>query len=116
MGLLGYEDIGSNAYAPFPIYGRYNVRITIVFEDERILALSKPAGQPSIPGRGEIGEPLNLAQRVIPAPRCSVVHRLDREASGLIVFAKDAAMHRELCARFEAHEVRKRYITAVQGK
>jgi RluA family pseudouridine synthase len=80
------------------------------------LALSKPAGQPSIPGRGEIGEPLNVSAARHAGAKVFIVHRLDREASGLIVFAKDARTHRDLCARFEAHEVKKKYLAAVQGE
>ncbi len=90
--------------------------LQIVYEDDRLLALSKPAGQPSIPGRGEIGEPINIAAERHVGAKVFIVHRLDREASGLIVFAKDARTHRELCARFEARGVRKTYLAAVQGE
>lgn len=45
-----------------------------------------------------------------------VVHRLDREASGLMIFAKDAASHRLLCGLFERREVHKRYAALVMGR
>ena len=88
----------------------------IVFEDERLIAVDKPAGQASIPGRGDIGEPLSeeLSRRL--GRKVFVVHRLDRDASGLIVFAKTAAAHAELCGLFEGRRVRKSYLAAVSGR
>jgi RluA family pseudouridine synthase len=90
--------------------------LEIVYEDERVLALSKPCGQPTIPGRGEIGEPLNRSAEKHAKRKVFVVHRLDREASGLVVFAKDAATHKRLSQRFEARQVHKKYLVAVQGE
>lgn len=88
----------------------------IVFEDQLLIALDKPAGQPTIPGRGNVGEPLSeeLARRL--GAKVYVVHRLDRDASGLVVFAKNAKAHAELCRLFEARRVRKSYLAAVRGK
>jgi RluA family pseudouridine synthase len=87
----------------------------IVFEDERIVAAAKPAGRPTIPGRGDIGEALSaeLARRL--GRKLYVVHRLDLESSGLVVFAKDAATHRTLCGLFESRAVKKTYLAAVAG-
>lgn len=87
----------------------------LVFEDEFIVAAAKPAGQPSIPGRGDVGEPLNKELERRLGMKLFVVHRLDREASGLILFAKDAATHRVLCAAFEGRAAHKTYLAAVQG-
>jgi RluA family pseudouridine synthase len=88
----------------------------VVFEDERVLAADKPAGQPTIPGRGEVREALNLELSRTCGARLFVVHRLDLEASGLVLFAKDAATHRLLCAEFEARRAEKAYLAAVAGK
>lgn len=87
----------------------------VVFEDERLVAVDKPAGQPAIPGRGDIGEPLNKELERRLGARLWVVHRLDREASGLLVFAKDAATHKALCAEFESRRADKAYLAAVTG-
>lgn len=89
--------------------------IEVVFEDERVLALCKPAGVSSIPGRGDIGEPLSVAAARRAGGKVFVVHRLDLEASGLILFAKDAAAHKLLCAQFEARSVSKLYLALVLG-
>ena len=88
----------------------------ILFQDERLVAVSKPAGRPTVPGRGEIGEPLSVELERRLGLKPFVVHRLDREASGLLVFAKDAAAHRELCAAFEGRRARKTYLAAVSGR
>lgn len=90
--------------------------IEIVYEDETVLALNKPAGMPSIPGRGDIGEPLSALAARHAGGKILVVHRLDREASGLIVFAKNAAAHRLLCAQFESRRARKIYLALVLGR
>jgi len=88
----------------------------VVFQDERLIAVSKPAGQLMIPGRGP-GPGLPLRQEVEAAlgRKVFVVHRLDREASGITVFAKDAATHRALCLEFEKRTVRKTYLALAQG-
>lgn len=87
----------------------------VVFEDDRLIAVNKPAGRPTIPGRGDIGEPLNKELERRLGARLWVVHRLDREASGLVVFAKDAATHKALCADFESRRADKSYLAVVQG-
>jgi RluA family pseudouridine synthase len=96
-----------------PSAGRPAARV--VFEDERVLAVDKPAGQPTIPGRGDVREALNVELERARGLRLFVVHRLDLEASGLVAFAKDAATHRRLCAEFEGRRAAKTYLAAVAG-
>jgi tRNA pseudouridine32 synthase/23S rRNA pseudouridine746 synthase len=92
------------------------VSAPVVFEDERLVAVSKPAGQASIPGRGDIGEPLNKELERRLGQRLWVVHRLDREASGLMVFAKTAEAHVLLCKEFESRSAHKVYLAVAAGK
>ena len=87
----------------------------IIFEDEHVLAADKPCGQPTIPGRGDIGEALNAELERRLGRKIFVVHRLDLEASGVVVFAKDADTHRLLCAQFEGRGAKKAYLAAVAG-
>jgi RluA family pseudouridine synthase len=87
----------------------------VVFEDERLLAADKPAGQPTIPGRGDVREALNAELARARGAKLFVVHRLDLEASGLVVFAKDAETHRLLCAEFESRRAEKTYLAVVAG-
>ena len=90
--------------------------LAVVYEDERLIAVSKAAGQAVIPGRGLEAEP--LAQQVgrCLGAKAFVVHRIDRDSSGLVVFAKDAATHRILCGLFEGRLMRKLYLVLAQGR
>jgi RluA family pseudouridine synthase len=88
----------------------------ILFQDARAIAVHKPAGQLVIPGRGET-QGLCLKDEcalAVGAP-VFVVHRLDRETSGVVLFAKDPAAHRFLCGAFEKRLVKKEYWAAVDG-
>jgi RluA family pseudouridine synthase len=87
----------------------------ILFEDDHVLAVDKPAGRPTIPGRGDVGEALNAELEKRLGRKLFVVHRLDLEASGVVVFAKDAETHRLLCAQFEGRAAKKVYLAAVAG-
>ena len=91
------------------------IEVPVLFEDERVLAADKPAGRPTIPGRGDVGEALNVELERRLGRKLFVVHRLDLEASGVVVFAKDAETHRLLCAQFEGREAKKVYQAAVAG-
>lgn len=87
----------------------------ILFEDDRVVAVDKPAGRPTIPGRGDVGEALNAELERRLGRKLFVAHRLDLEASGVVVFAKDAETHRLLCAQFEGRAAKKTYLAAVAG-
>lgn len=87
----------------------------IVYEDERIVAVDKPCGRPTIPGRGDIAQALNTELERRLGIKLYVVHRLDMEASGVVIFAKTADVHRDLCARFEGRTVKKEYLALVTG-
>lgn len=90
--------------------------LAVVYEDDALIAVSKPAGQIVIPGRGDLGEPLNVAAARHTGSKVFVVHRLDREASGLVLFAKDARTHQILCSLFEKRRVRKKYLALVEAQ
>jgi tRNA pseudouridine32 synthase/23S rRNA pseudouridine746 synthase len=89
---------------------------SVVHQDEAVLAVAKPPGEPVIPARGE--EPLACLQRRLEAQRGErlwVVHRIDRDASGVVVFARNAAAHRALSLAFERREVGKLYEAFTAG-
>ncbi len=89
--------------------------IRIVALGERWIAIDKPAGLLSVPGRGP--EKADCAWRRLQAihPEAIPVHRLDMETSGLLLFARDADAHRALSRAFERREVEKRYVAIVHG-
>lgn len=91
--------------------------IEVVHDDDHLLAVAKPAGMLAVAQRGSPDEPESAhgqASRLAGA-RLFVVHRLDRETSGLLVFAKDAETHRHLSLAFETRQVEKVYLAAVLG-
>jgi len=82
----------------------------LLHEDAELIAVAKPAGIPVIPARGE--PPEACLQHVVAAARGErlwVVHRIDRDTSGVVVFARTAEAHRMLNLAFEQREVEKRY-------
>ncbi len=91
------------------------IETPVVFEDDRIIAVNKPVGLPTIPGRGEIGIAVNTELERRLRKKVFTVHRLDLDASGILVFAKDAETHRLLSIEFEERRAKKEYLVAVLG-
>lgn len=90
--------------------------IHILFEDENYLVVSKPSGLLSIQDRYKAEVP-NVKQFLIDEyGEIFTVHRLDRDTSGVICFAKNAEAHKLLNAQFENGEVRKIYWAFVKGR
>lgn len=87
----------------------------IIFENEDFIAVNKPAGMLSIPDRTQ-SEP--SLKDILTARYSSIftVHRLDKETSGVIVFAKNEEAHKHLSQQFENRETEKYYLGLVQGK
>ncbi len=89
--------------------------IPIVHSDSSIVVLHKPAGLLTVPGLGAANS-TNLVSLVrIEFPDALIVHRLDRDTSGLIVMARCVEAQRSLSGQFEQRTVAKRYIAMVAG-
>ena len=87
----------------------------ILHEDDRIVVLDKPAGLLSVPGIGPANQACLSRWMQARHSGARIVHRLDRETSGVIVMALDAEAHRELSRQFEHRLVEKRYIAVAAG-
>ncbi len=118
------DDIDANIPAPLTTdLVPENLPLTILFEDEDIIVLDKPAGLVVHPAAGITGGTLANAlafhfgsRRPGGAPlRPGIVHRLDRDTSGVMVVAKTDAALEHLAAQFRARTVEKRYIALVHG-
>lgn len=87
----------------------------IIFENDFFVAVNKPSGLLSIPDR--LGQELSLKDILKSRyDQIFTVHRLDKDTSGIIVFAKDEASHKQLSQLFEGREVEKFYLGLVHGK
>ena len=99
--------------------------VPILYQDEALLVLLKPAGMTVHPGAGRRqGTLANALLHLSPGrlsglggpDRPGIVHRLDRETSGVIVVARSDAAHRELSRQFHDREVEKVYLALVRGQ
>ena len=79
-----------------------------------MLAADKPAGVLTIPGRGE-DAPSLIDEVRLEAPGAMAVHRLDRDTSGVVIFALNREAHRALNGAFEGHRAEKTYLALVSG-
>jgi tRNA pseudouridine32 synthase / 23S rRNA pseudouridine746 synthase len=89
--------------------------LQVVYQDDALLVLDKPAGLLSVPGRGEDKQHCLsvLVQRKF--ADALIVHRLDMATSGLMIMARGIANQRTLSNAFASREVVKRYIAVVDG-
>lgn len=90
------------------------MKLNVLFENDAFIAIAKPTGMLSVPDRKQSEPSLKdlLKQQY---PEIYAVHRLDKATSGLIIFAKQADVHKELSRLFESRTVEKYYIGLVQG-
>jgi len=96
------------------------IALDIAFEDATILVLNKPAGLVVHPGSGNRdGTLLNALLHHHPAlaqlPRAGIVHRLDKDTSGLMVVAKTMAAHTDLVRQLAARTVNREYLAVARG-
>jgi RluA family pseudouridine synthase len=92
-------------------------RVPVLHEDIDLVAVAKPAGVTVIPApRTPASACLHHRVAAERGERLWVVHRLDRDTSGVVVFARTAEAHRRLSQAFESREVRKTYLAFVRGR
>jgi len=96
--------------------------LKVVYEDEDLLVIDKPAGLVVHPGAGHHAD--TLANALVaymgwaptPGERPGIVHRLDKDTSGLMVAAKNEAAHRRLQTDLKARRFKKGYLALVEGR
>ena len=91
--------------------------LEIVFEDEWLLVINKPAGMLSVPGKAEDRDSVyhRLKKKYPEATGPMIVHRLDMATSGLLLVAKTKEVHRDLQAQFANRSIKKRYVAVLDG-
>ncbi|PJE27755.1 ribosomal large subunit pseudouridine synthase A [Pseudooceanicola antarcticus] len=93
-----------------------DVPLQVIHEDHEILIVDKPSGLLSVPGRGEHLADCLLSRVQVAFPMALLVHRLDRDTSGVMVFAMTPHAQRHLGLQFEHRRVKKTYVARVAGK
>jgi len=89
--------------------------MNILYSDEHILIINKPAGLPVLPDGWEKDAPYLVKSLEEGYGRIFIVHRLDKVTSGVMVFARDAETHRALNIQFENRQAEKVYHAILQG-
>ena len=89
--------------------------IPVIFRDDHLLVVSKPEGLLSVPGRGPDLADCLLARLAREAPEVLLCHRLDRDTSGIMIFALTKEGQRKIGRMFETRRIRKRYVARVAG-
>lgn len=93
--------------------------LDVVFDDQYIVVVNKPAGMLSVPGKGARWSALEILERQYTARGKSLrlfpVHRLDMQTSGVLVFAKSVDVQRCLQKEFASHRTKKTYVAVVEG-
>lgn len=99
------------------------IPLPVLYEDERLLAIEKPAGIPMYPGPGWPCRTVANGVRAFGPTsarkgelRAGILGRLDREVSGVILVARDEAAHQALIGAYVRREVRRRYLALVSGE
>jgi 23S rRNA pseudouridine1911/1915/1917 synthase len=100
-----------------------DIPIAVVYEDEALTVVNKPPGMVTHPAKGNWrGTLVNALQfrydtlsALAGAHRPGIVHRLDRDTTGLLVVVKDELAHRRLALQFETRQVQKEYLALVRG-
>ncbi|MFD3190318.1 RluA family pseudouridine synthase [Sedimentitalea sp. HM32M-2] len=96
-------------------YAPPDLPLDILHDDAQLVVVNKPAGLLSVPGRGPHLADCLIARLRAVFPEILLVHRLDRDTSGVMVFALTAHAQRHLGQQFEQRQARKTYVARVAG-
>jgi tRNA pseudouridine32 synthase/23S rRNA pseudouridine746 synthase len=117
--LMGFLLSGRQSFSTLPKFADFALQnLQIIYEDDCLIAIAKPAGLLSVPGRY-----LDTQDSVLSRLRQSLgadivlypVHRLDRQTSGILLFARDLESLRNLQQQFQQREVQKIYEALISG-
>jgi len=98
-----------------------DIPLAVVYEDDALLVVNKPAGLVVHPGSGNphgtlLNALLHRVPQVAELPRAGIVHRLDKDTSGLLVVAKTLEAHTDLVRQLQARTVKREYLALVYGE
>lgn len=109
------------ASAPTSASAAEDIAIDIVFEDDDIIVIDKPAGLVVHPGNGQpcgtlLNALLHHAPQLADIPRAGIVHRLDKDTSGLLVVARTLTAQTDLVRQLQARTVKRHYLALALGR
>ena len=122
LKLLGGEKISIDTELETQIFlSPEEIQLDIAFEDEHLMIINKPAGLVVHPGAGNPNKTLvNALLFYHPAlkdlPRAGLIHRLDKDTSGLLLIAKTQIAHTHLVQLLQERAINRHYVAIVQGK
>lgn len=98
-----------------------DIPLNIVFEDEHLLIINKPVGLVVHPGAGNrqhtlVNALLHHAPELNQLPRAGLVHRLDKDTTGLLIIGKNLTSYTHLVRQMQARQIQRRYIALVYGR
>ena len=97
-------------------YAPPDTPLELIHVDADLIVAAKPAGLLSVPGKGAHLADCLIARIARIHPEVLLVHRLDRDTSGVIIFARNGAAQRHLGLQFEKRQLRKVYVARVSGR
>ena len=119
--LDGGEEIELDAEAEQVVeYDAEDIPLDIIYEDDAILIVNKPAGLVVHPAVGNwtgtlVNALLNHAPSLDTLPRAGIVHRIDKETSGLLMVAKTLQAHNSLVEQLQERSIHREYLALVKG-
>lgn len=101
----------------------YDFKLDVVYEDDNVLVINKPKGLVVHPGNGHFNDTLVNAliyaniklSSINGVERVGIVHRIDKDTSGLLLICKDDFTHKEIAKQLEGHSMHREYIALVDG-
>ena len=104
-----------------PPRAAWPIDLAVHYEDESVIVIDKPAGMVVHPGAGRpdrtlVNALLHHDPRLAAIPRAGIVHRLDKDTTGLLVVARTLAAHKSLAEQLAARTVGREYLAVVRGR
>lgn len=102
-----------------PWYGQ-PIKLNIIYEDEEVIVINKPAGMVVHPAAGHaeytlVNALLNHEPQLAHLPRAGIIHRLDKDTSGLLVVPRTLTAHTHLVTQLQNRSIKREYIAVVNG-
>ena len=114
--ILGWMLQGLNV-EPNPLENaENNAKIDVLYEDEWIIAVDKPEGMLSVPGKLSVDSLQQRVQKMYEGEYTHIIHRLDMATSGIILFARSSEIHKRLQAMFKSRQIDKCYVAILDGE